>query len=65
MVFRHLLEIVVINWVKKVMDNARKTGIDAAKTALKRVVPKTAEATGDLIGKKIAEKITSLEKNNE
>ena len=65
MVFRHLLEIVVINWVKKVVDNARKTGIDAAKTALKRVVPKTAEATGDLIGKKIAEKITSLEKNNE
>ena len=47
------------------MDNATKTGIDAAKTTLKRVVPKTAEATGDLIGKKIAEKITSLEKNNE
>ena len=55
-------ENVVINWVKKAMDNATKTGIDAAKTALKRVVPKTAEATGDLIGKKIADKITSLDK---
>ena len=44
------------------MDNATKTGIDATKTALKRVVPKTAEVTGYLIGKKIADKITSLGK---
>ena len=32
------------------MDNATKTGIDATKTTSKRVVQKTAEATGDLIG---------------
>ena len=32
------------------MDTATETGIDAAKTASKRVVQKTAEATGDLIG---------------
>ena len=32
------------------MDTAAKTGMDAAKTAAKRVVQKTAEATGDLIG---------------
>ena len=44
------------------MDNATKTGIDAIKTALKKVVPKTAEATGYLVGKKIADKITSLGK---
>ena len=35
---------------KKLMDTATKTGIDAAKTTSKRVVQKTAEATGDLIG---------------
>ena len=35
---------------KKLMDNATKTGIDAAKTASKRVIQKTAEATRDLIG---------------
>ena len=34
---------------KKLMDTATKTGIDAAKIASKRVVQKTAEATGDLI----------------
>ena len=33
------------------MDTATKT-IDAVKTASKRVVKKTAEATGDLIGNK-------------
>ena len=44
------------------MDTATKTGIDPVKTASKRVVEKTAEATGDLIGNKIADKITSLGK---
>ena len=47
------------------MDTATKTGIDAAKTASKRVVQKTAEVTGDLIGKKIADKITSIGKSKE
>ena len=35
------------------MDTATKTRIDAAKTASKRVVQKTAEATADLIGKNL------------
>ena len=47
------------------MGTATKTGIDAAKTASKRVVQKTAEATGDLIGNKIADKITSIGKSKE
>ena len=47
---------------KKLMDTATQTGIDATKTASKRVVQKTAEATGDFIGNKIAGKITSLGK---
>ena len=44
---------------KKLMDTATKTGIDAAKTASKRVVQKTAEAIGDLIENKIADNIIS------
>ena len=47
---------------KKFIDTATKTGIDSAKTASKQVVQKTAEATGDLIGNKILDKITSLGK---
>ena len=48
---------------KKLMDTAIKT--DAAKTASARVVQKTAEATGDLIGNKIADKIISIGKSKE
>ena len=47
------------------MDNATKKGIDDAKTASERVVQKTAEATGDLIENKIADKIISIGKPKE
>ena len=43
---------------KKLMNTATKTGIDPAETTSKRVVQKTAEAAGGLIGNKIADKIT-------
>ena len=45
------------------MDTATKTGIDTAKTASKRVVQKTAEPTGYLIGNKIPDEITSVGKS--
>ena len=48
---------------KKLMDTATKSGMDATKIACKRVVQKTAEATGDLIGNKIADKITLIGKS--
>ena len=48
--------------VKKLMDTATKTGIDAANTASKRVIQKRAETTGDLIGNKITDKTTSVSK---
>ena len=50
---------------KKLINTATKTWIDAAKTASKRVVQKTAETTGDLTGKKIADTITSIGKSKE
>ena len=62
MAFYHSQQNLVINMVKKLMDTATKTGIDAPKTASKRVVQKTAGATGDFIGNKMADKITSLGK---
>ena len=47
---------------KKLIDTATKTGIDAAKTASKRALRKTADATCDLIGNKIADKIILISK---
>ena len=67
MAFCHLQQNLVINLVKKLIDTATKTGIDAGKTTSKRVVQKTTEAAGDLIENKIADKITSMgkpKKNN-
>ena len=49
---------------KKLMDTAAKTGIDAAKTASKRVTG-VVEATRGLIGNKIADKITSIGNSKE
>ena len=47
---------------KKLIDTATKTGIDSAKTASKRVVQITTGDPGNLVGNKIAYKITSLDK---
>ena len=47
------------------MDTATKTGTDAERAASKRLVQKTAEAAGDLIGNKIADKIASIGKPKE
>ena len=45
------------------MIQQKKQGSEFAKTAGKRIVQKSAEAAGDLIGSKIADKITSLGKS--
>ena len=45
---------------QKLVDTAKKSATDALKTASKRAIQKTAEATGDLVGKKIADKITII-----
>ena len=63
--FYHLLKNFGNKYGRKLMDTATKTWIDAAKTTSKRIVQKTAEATGDLIGNKIADQITSIAKPKE
>ena len=47
---------------QKLLDSAKKSTADAIKTASKRAIQKTAEATGDLIGNKIADRKTSVSK---
>ena len=47
---------------KKLTDTAIETGKDFATIAGKKIVHKSAEATGDLIGNKIADKIASMGK---
>ena len=49
---------------QKFLDSAKKSNTDAIKTDSKRAIQKPAKATGDLIGNKIADKITSVSKNS-
>ena len=56
---------------QKIFDHAKKSATDMLKTSSKRVIQETAEATGDLIGNKIADvvaksyndRITKVSKN--
>ena len=50
---------------QKLIDTAKKSATDAIKTASKRAIQITAEATGDLIGNKIADNITSASKKSQ
>ena len=45
---------------KKLTDTAIKTSKDLAKVAGKKIIHKSAEATGDLVDNKIADKMTSM-----
>ena len=45
---------------QKRLNSAKKSTMDAIKTASKSAIQKTAEPTGDLISNKIADKITSV-----
>ena len=47
------------NYNQKLLDSAKKSATDVLKTASKRAIQKTAEATGDLTGNNMADKITS------
>ena len=47
---------------KKLVYTAKKSAKDAINTTCKRAIQKTAEVTGDLVGNKTADKITSISK---
>ena len=49
---------------QKPLNSAKNFTTDAIKTASKRAIQKTAEATGDLIGNKISTELHSKKPNN-
>ena len=49
---------------QKLLDSAKKSATDEIKTASKRAIQETEEATGDLICNKITHKITSVSKKS-
>ena len=48
---------------RKILDKSMDAGKNFAKIVGKKVLTKSAEATGDLIGNKIADRITKITRN--
>ena len=48
---------------QKLLNHAKESATDALKTSSKKVIQKTANAAGDLIGNKIVDRITKVPKN--
>ena len=61
---KHMRKSLSSKYGQKLLDSAKKPTADAIETASKRAIQKAAEATGDLIGNKIADKITSISKKS-
>ena len=49
---------------QKRLDHVKKSAPDALKTTSKKVIQKTAEAAGDLIGNKITNRITKVSRSS-
>ena len=50
---------------QKLLDHAKQFGIDSLKSASKKAIWKTAEANGDFISNKFANKITKVSKTSQ
>ena len=61
---KNISKILTNKYSQKILDSAKKSTTNATKTASKREIQKTAEATGDLISNKIADKITRISKKS-
>ena len=53
-IFKIISKGLKVKYSQTVLDHTKQTATDVFKTASKRAIQKTAEATGDLIGNKIA-----------
>ena len=54
----------MVNIVRNLIDHGKQSAADVIKNISKRAIQKTAEATCDLIGNKIADKITRVSKTS-
>ena len=54
----------IIKYSQRILDHAKQLATYARKTASKKSVQKTIEATDDLIGNKIADQVTIISRNS-
>ena len=56
---------VSVKYNQKLLGNAKKSATDSLKASLKRIIQKIAEATSDLIGYKITNRIIKVSRNSQ
>ena len=56
---------VSVKYNQKLLGNAKKSATDSLKASLKRIIQKIAEATSDLIGYKITDRIIKVSRNSQ
>ena len=54
-----------VKYNQKLLGNAKKSATDSLKASLKRIIQKIAEATSDLIGYKITDRIIKVSRNSQ
>ena len=64
-VFKNISKNMSSKYSLTVFDYAKQSATDSLKTTSKRVIPKIAEATSDLIGNTITNKITKVSKHSQ
>ena len=57
---KNISKILNSNYSQNFIDHTKQSATDALKTASKRTIRNTAEATGDLVGYEMANKITRV-----
>ena len=62
---KNISKILSSKYSQKLIDHPKQSATDALKITSKKVIQKTAEATGDLIGKKLVNRITKVSKNSQ
>ena len=63
-IVKNISKNVIRKYSQKLLDYVKQSPTDALKTTSKRAIQKTAEATGDLIVHRIANKITRVSKTS-
>ena len=61
---QNIIKIFNGKYSQKLLDHAKQLATDVLKTASKGAIQKTAEATGDLVGSKIADQITNVSRTS-
>ena len=62
---KNISKILIGKYSQIFIDHAKECATDALKTTSKRTIQKTAEATADLVGKKIANRIKIFKRNSQ